>query len=172
MSTTTSAPPAASTCTGAAMYELPQQSAACGVPNTSKYEDAFNQCALPAGVRSYHDDCALWAPAVEQSVQDLIDCLYGKGVEWGDVWCSGGTNATASGSYATPTVEVKKDDDKDDKKDDDKDDDKDEKPSKTGDADKAEETGDGVGDDTNVGSRMVVGWGALGVMILGFLSIL
>ncbi|KAL4873121.1 hypothetical protein BDV12DRAFT_192620 [Aspergillus spectabilis] len=139
MTSTTSATTAASTCTGASLYELPQRYAACGVPNTSDYEDLFNECALPAGVRSYHNDCALWAPAVDQSVQDLIDCLYGKGVKWGDVWCSGGNNATASGSFPTPTVEAGKDDN-----DDGKDENKDE-PSKTGDADEAEESGDGNG---------------------------
>ncbi|KAL5342511.1 hypothetical protein BJX70DRAFT_394730 [Aspergillus crustosus] len=143
MTSTTTSVTSTSTCTGASLYELPQQSAACGIPNTSKYESIFNECALPAGVRSYRNDCALWAPAVDQSVQDLIDCLYGKGVEWEDIWCSGSRNGTETGGFPTPTVI-------------------------TGDADGAEATGDG----DNGGVRVVVGWGVFGVAILGALSLL
>ncbi|KAL4917870.1 hypothetical protein BDW62DRAFT_201421 [Aspergillus aurantiobrunneus] len=103
-STTTAA---SSACTGSAMYELPIKDAACGMPNNKDkdYESLFSRCAAPAAVRTYHDDCALYAPALDQSVQDLTDCLYGAGVEWEDVWCSGDTTASASGTgYPTATA--------------------------------------------------------------------
>ncbi|KAL4755181.1 hypothetical protein BDW72DRAFT_189394 [Aspergillus terricola var. indicus] len=93
-----------STCTGPAMYELPIQDAACGIPNTADYKPTFESCAYPAAVQAYHSDCALYAPALNQSVQDIIDCLYDAHVDWDDVWCTGGTNTTATGKYETATA--------------------------------------------------------------------
>ncbi|OJJ53779.1 hypothetical protein ASPSYDRAFT_50532 [Aspergillus sydowii CBS 593.65] len=98
---------ATSTCTGAAMYELPIKDAACGTPNNKDkdYESLFSSCAAPAAVRTYHNDCALFAPALDQSIQSLTNCLYDGGVEWEDVWCTGNTNASATGTaYPTSTA--------------------------------------------------------------------
>ncbi|KAL6231793.1 hypothetical protein BDW75DRAFT_233318 [Aspergillus navahoensis] len=90
--TPTSASASTSTCAGPTMYELPIEDAACGIPNNADYKTTFESCAYPATV---------------QSVQDLIDCLYEARVDWGDVWCTGGTDTTATGKYkiatATPT---------------------------------------------------------------------
>ncbi|CEL02593.1 hypothetical protein ASPCAL03760 [Aspergillus calidoustus] len=104
-STITSTAPSSTTCNTPAQYELPVHDASCGIPNANdKYKEYFENCAAPAAVREYNHECALWAPAVDQSVQDLIDCLYKAGVEWGDVWCSGDVNGTATGSgYPTAT---------------------------------------------------------------------
>ncbi|CAI7563795.1 unnamed protein product [Penicillium manginii] len=108
MPTTTATGSAASTtCGTTAQYELPVKDAACGVPNSSKYKSLIEFCAKPAGVLAYNNDCALYAPAVDQSVQKLTDCLYDAGVEWKDVWCFGSTNATATAtSYPTATATV------------------------------------------------------------------
>ncbi|OJJ07887.1 hypothetical protein ASPVEDRAFT_47078 [Aspergillus versicolor CBS 583.65] len=108
MSSTTTT--AASTCTGSAMYELPIKDAACGTPNNKDkdYKSLFSDCAAPAAVRTYHDDCALYAPALDQSIQSLTDCLYDAGVKWEDVWCSGNTSASATGTaYPTATATSK-----------------------------------------------------------------
>ncbi|CRG87192.1 hypothetical protein PISL3812_04209 [Talaromyces islandicus] len=104
-STTATAAAATSTkCGSPAQYELPVKDAACGVPNKSEYESIFNKCAKPAGIRAYNNDCALYALAVDQSVQRLTDCLYDDGVKWEDVWCTGSVNATATSTdYPTPT---------------------------------------------------------------------
>lgn len=103
MSTTTTASTATSTACGtSSQYELPVKDAACGVPNSDKYDGYLSKCAKPAGVTSYNNDCAIYALAVDQSVQELTDCLYDAGVEWKDVWCFGSTNATATAtSYPT-----------------------------------------------------------------------
>lgn len=102
--TTTTAAAASSTCSGSGQYELPVKDAACGVPNIKNYQTLFDNCAKPAGPRLYYHDCALWSPAVDQSIQDLTDCLYDAGVAWEDVWCTGATNATATAtSYPTAT---------------------------------------------------------------------
>ncbi|KAL4735083.1 hypothetical protein BDV11DRAFT_174160 [Aspergillus similis] len=93
-----------STCTGPTMYELPIQDAACGIPNIADYQPTFESCAYPATVQTYHSGCALYAPALNQSVQDIIDCLYDAHVDWDDVWCTGGTNTTATGKYETATA--------------------------------------------------------------------
>ncbi|ODM17056.1 hypothetical protein SI65_07455 [Aspergillus cristatus] len=105
--TITTAPAAttSTTCSGPGQYELPVKDAACGVPNTKNYEPLFDSCAKPAGVRPYYHDCALWALAVDQSVQNLTNCLYEAGIAWEDVWCHGATNETATAtSYPTPTA--------------------------------------------------------------------
>ncbi|KXG54312.1 uncharacterized protein PGRI_074560 [Penicillium griseofulvum] len=100
--TTTGAMATTTGCGTAAQYELPVKDASCGVPNTDKYKGLLSKCAKPAGVTSYNDDCALYSLAVDQSVQDLIDCLYDAGVAWKDVWCQGSANATATAtSYPT-----------------------------------------------------------------------
>lgn len=96
---------ASPTCAGNGKYELPVKDAACGVPNIKNYQSLFDTCAKPAGPRPYYNDCALWSPAVDQSVQDLTDCLYKAGVAWEDVWCSGAVNATATAnSYPSATA--------------------------------------------------------------------
>ncbi|GFF39345.1 hypothetical protein IFM51744_04096 [Aspergillus udagawae] len=103
--TTITAAAASATCGGPGKYELPVKDAACGVPNIKNYQSLFDTCAKPAGPRPYYHDCALWSLAVDQSIQDLTDCLYKAGVAWEDVWCSGATNATATAtSYPTATA--------------------------------------------------------------------
>ncbi|KAJ6179819.1 hypothetical protein N7519_010280 [Penicillium mononematosum] len=100
--TTTGAMTASTGCGTAAQYEIPVKDASCAVPNTDKYKGLLSKCAKPAGVTAYDDDCAIYALAVDQSVQDLTDCLYKAGVAWKDVWCHGETNATATAtSYPT-----------------------------------------------------------------------
>lgn len=103
MSTTTTASTATSTACGTLFqYELPVKDAACGVPRTEKYKEHLSKCAKPAGVTAYNHDCAIYALAMDQSVQELTDCLYDAGVDWKDVWCYGSTNATATAtSYPT-----------------------------------------------------------------------
>lgn len=93
------------TCGTSVQYELPVHDAACGVPNSLKYKPLIESCAKPAGVLPYNGECALYAPAGGQSVQDLTDCLYKVGVSWKDVWCSGSINSTATlTSYPTATA--------------------------------------------------------------------
>lgn len=104
MSTTTATAAAATStaCGTSAQYELPVKDAACGVPNSDGYNSLLAKCAKPAGVSAYDGDCALYSLAVDQSVQELTDCLYDAGVAWKDVWCYGSTNATATAtSYPT-----------------------------------------------------------------------
>jgi hypothetical protein len=105
VSTTTTGVSASTTCGTSAQYELPVKDAACGVPNSSKNKPIIEACAKPAGVLAYDNDCALYALAVDQSVQSLTDCLYKEGIDWKDVWCYGSTNGTATAtSYPTATA--------------------------------------------------------------------
>lgn len=86
-------------------YKLPLKDASCGIPNNPKYAPLLEICAQPAKVQTYDHDCALYAPALHQSVQNLTDCLYDAGVGWEDVWCFGSINATATVTgYPTATV--------------------------------------------------------------------
>ncbi|PYH77000.1 hypothetical protein BO82DRAFT_358643 [Aspergillus uvarum CBS 121591] len=105
--TTTGAAATSTACGTSYQYELPVHDAACGVPNQANYSTIFDSCALPAGVKPYDNDCALYALAVGQSVQDLTDCLYKGGVAWADVWCTGDVNSTATAtSFPTPTKAI------------------------------------------------------------------
>lgn len=85
-------------------------------------------CCKDANVVSYYDDCGLYCLAVNQSVTDLTDCLYGDGAKWEDVFCRGNTSASATATGSGDVVEsasvtvISKSDDKDDKDDKDKDD--------------------------------------------------
>lgn len=102
--TTTGAAATSTACGTSAQYELPVKDAACGVPNSDGYKSLLAKCAKPAGVTAYDNECAFYSLAVDQSVQDLTDCLYDAGVAWKDVWCYGSTNATATAtSYPTST---------------------------------------------------------------------
>ncbi|KAL3481559.1 hypothetical protein BJX99DRAFT_148783 [Aspergillus californicus] len=143
------------TCGTATQYELPVKDAACAVPNTDTYASYFETCAAPAAVREYHDECALWAPSVDQTTQDLIDCLYDAGVDWEDVWCTGETNATATGTYPTATATATASSDDDD-------------ANSTSSAGGASETGGDDDDDTNGalarGLPGVVVWGVLALV--------
>ncbi|KAI9924841.1 hypothetical protein ASPWEDRAFT_68738 [Aspergillus wentii DTO 134E9] len=108
-STTTTAAASTTSCGTSAQYELPVNDAACGVPNTGNYSTLIGECAKPAGFLSYNHDCALYSLAIDQSVQDLTDCLYKAGVAWEDVWCHGDTNSTATAtSYPTATATATK----------------------------------------------------------------
>ncbi|KAL4963279.1 uncharacterized protein BDV14DRAFT_177128 [Aspergillus stella-maris] len=163
MSTTTSSTTASSTCISASLYELPIKDSACGIPNTNSYKSTFESCAAPAKVRTYHDDCALYAPALDQSVQDLIDCLYDGDVKYEDVWCSGDNNSTATGSaYPTATATPSKGSDEEE-----------EDAEETGSASGSSNGGaDGDDDDTNGamgaarGSGVIV-WAVVGMLVGG-----
>ncbi|KAL3450767.1 hypothetical protein BJX65DRAFT_304922 [Aspergillus insuetus] len=166
ITSTASAPSStATTCNTPAQYELPVHDASCGIPNSNdEYKGYFENCAAPAAVREYNHECALWAPAVDQSVQDLIDCLYKAGVEWGDVWCSGDVNGTATGSgYPTATATRTSTSTRGG-----------ETGTQTSSADEAEETGgeaDGDGENAAVavagGVPRVVALGLLGLVVSG-----
>lgn len=102
--TTTGALASSTGCGTSAQYEIPIKDASCGVPNNDKYKGFLSKCAKPAGMTAYDNDCAIYAPAVDQSVHELTECLYKAGVAWKDVWCYGDTNATATAtSYPTST---------------------------------------------------------------------
>ncbi|KAL2833343.1 hypothetical protein BDW59DRAFT_156844 [Aspergillus cavernicola] len=152
------------TCKTPTQYELPTHDASCGIPNTEIYKSLFEPCAQPVAVRSYNDDCALWAPAVDQSTQNLIDCLYKAGVKWEDVWCTGGANETASGSYPTATATAAAS----------------ASASKTTSSDGARETGDDDEEDKdgeNGGAVVrgrapgLVAWGVLGLVFMGLFGV-
>ncbi|KAL4798790.1 hypothetical protein BDV19DRAFT_385873 [Aspergillus venezuelensis] len=181
MSTTTSSTTASSTCISASLYELPIKDSACGIPNTDSYKSTFESCAAPAKVQTYHDDCALYAPAqvqtyhddcalyapaLDQSVQDLIDCLYDGDVKYEDVWCSGDNNSTATGSaYPTATATPSKGSDDGDDEDD---------AEETGSASSSSNGGGGDGDDDDTNGAMgaargsgVIVWAVVGMLVGG-----
>ncbi|CAI7650047.1 unnamed protein product [Penicillium discolor] len=74
-------------------------STGCGT--SAQYEIPIKDASW---VTAYDNDCAIYAPAIDQSVHELTECLYKAGVAWKDVWCYGDTNATATAtSYPTST---------------------------------------------------------------------
>lgn len=97
-SDTLSGPSPSSTgkCGTSAQYDIPMKDATCGVPNRDDNRDLMEKCCKSAPVTAYNKDCALYCPAVGQSIQNLTDCLYDEKVDWEDVWCHGDTTATAT----------------------------------------------------------------------------
>ncbi|CAH0057426.1 unnamed protein product [Clonostachys solani] len=94
-STVTSARPSASAaCSN--LYDTPVSDAVCAMPFSNDNANLLKACCKSAPVVSYYDDCGLYCLASGQNVQELIDCLYGKNAAWGDVFCKGNENATAT----------------------------------------------------------------------------
>lgn len=81
-------------------YEIPVNDSSCAVPTKpEKYTDLMEKCCGPAPVTTYDNDCAAYCLALDQTVKELTDCLHddGNGVKWGEVWCAGTNNDTATG---------------------------------------------------------------------------
>lgn len=85
------------------LYDTPVQDAACAMPYGGNHTKIMLACCNDADVVSYYNDCGLYCLAVDQTVSDLSDCLYGKGAPWGDVFCKGNNSATAT---ATGQVKI------------------------------------------------------------------
>ncbi|KAK7431638.1 hypothetical protein QQZ08_001856 [Neonectria magnoliae] len=85
------------------LYDTPIQDAVCAMPYGGNHTELMLSCCKEADVVSYYNDCGLYCLAVDQSVADLSDCLYGKGAAWEDVFCKGNESATAT---ATGKVKI------------------------------------------------------------------
>ncbi|KAF4980432.1 hypothetical protein FZEAL_3548 [Fusarium zealandicum] len=130
-SVTTSAAATANTaCTN--LYDTPNQDTVCAMPYKNNYVDMMKECCGDAKVVSYYNDCGLYCVALDQTTEDLSNCLWDQGALDQDVFCS---NKTANASKtkdadvpASAQATVLSGDDADDTKDD-KDADKDDKDS-------------------------------------------
>lgn len=72
------------------------------VPIAGKYDDQMKKCCGDhVHVISYNNDCASYCLAVDQTVKDLIDCLFSVGVKWRDLFCTGKEDASATGKPMT-----------------------------------------------------------------------
>lgn len=85
------------------MYQIPVQDASCGVPAAGKYDQMKKCCGDDVPVISYNDDCASYRLAVDQTVQELTDCLFDAGVKGKEVFCTGKGTATGKPTAAAPT---------------------------------------------------------------------
>ncbi|KAF7554622.1 hypothetical protein G7Z17_g2754 [Cylindrodendrum hubeiense] len=103
MSKTTTSVAATSTAACSNLYDTPVRDAACAMPYGGNHTKIMLACCNDADVVSYYNDCGLYCLAVDQTVTDLSDCLYGKGAPWGDVFCKGNSSATAT---ATGKVKI------------------------------------------------------------------
>lgn len=130
-SSTTGVPALPSGCGGARTYEHPVKDPACAVPNYSNtnYTDVMEACCGKADVVSYYSGCGLYCVALDQTVEDLTECLFDQGAAFADVFCNvnatAAETATATGNVDAPasaSATVISGSDKDDDKKDDKDD--------------------------------------------------
>lgn len=141
---TTGVPTLPSGCAGSRTYEHPIKDPACAVPNygNSNYTDVMEACCGDADVVSYYSGCGLYCVALDQTVEELTECLYGKGAAYADVFCNvnatAAETATATGNVDAPASASAtvisgsgKDDDKDSDKDSNDDDDNDDSSSST-----------------------------------------
>ncbi|KAI8628493.1 hypothetical protein F5Y19DRAFT_476476 [Xylariaceae sp. FL1651] len=83
------------------LYVIPITDAACAVPYGGNHTDAMSNCCKSADVVSYYDNCGLYCVAAGQSIKDLQDCLFDKGVKYQDVFCNANVNATATNTNPT-----------------------------------------------------------------------
>lgn len=86
---------------GATLYDIPVSDAACAVAFGGNHTSVMSDCCKSADVVSYADDCGLYCLALDQTVEDLLKCMYGQGIGYSDAFCNGTANATATGSGAS-----------------------------------------------------------------------
>lgn len=81
------------------VYDTPVQDIACAVPFSKDNVDHMSKCCKKADVVSYYDDCGLYCLALDQSADDLTQCLYDEGLKYPEVFCrdNGTASATATG---------------------------------------------------------------------------
>lgn len=98
------AAPSNTACAQNSFSEFPTKDAACAVGGTSgvpgSYNDILKGCCKSAPVESWHDDCALWCLAADQSIADLQKCWQDGGVNAGSIFCNLANNATATGEVS------------------------------------------------------------------------
>lgn len=58
----------------------------------------MSDCCKSADVVSYADDCGLYCLAQDQTVGDLLQCMYAQGIGYSEAFCNGTANATATGT--------------------------------------------------------------------------
>ncbi|KAJ4416171.1 hypothetical protein N0V82_006931 [Gnomoniopsis sp. IMI 355080] len=83
---------------GATLYDIPVSDAACAVAFGGNHTDVMSDCCKSADVVSYADDCGLYCLAQDQTVDDLLNCMYSQGIGYSDAFCNGTANATATGT--------------------------------------------------------------------------
>lgn len=83
---------------GATLYNIPVRDAACAVAFGGNHTSVMADCCQSADVISYADDCGLYCLAQDQTVEDLLNCMYGQGIGYSDAFCNGTANATATGT--------------------------------------------------------------------------
>lgn len=152
---TSSAAGATNTCLTPNFYDIPIKDVACAVPAGGNHTEVMAKCCKDADVVSYNGDCGLYCLALDQSVGDITSCLYSNGVAWGDPFCSGETNETATATEnSSPTATGAS--------------------VVSGGADSASKTGDSAsssstGDSDSSAAAPVRGMSALGVTVSGLL---
>lgn len=83
---------------GATLYNIPVTDAACAVAFGGNHTSVMADCCKSADVVSYADDCGLYCLAQDQTVGDLLQCMYSQGIGYSDAFCNGTANATATGT--------------------------------------------------------------------------
>ncbi|CAH0056405.1 unnamed protein product [Clonostachys solani] len=78
------------------IWQTPNEDKNCAMPRTDKNVDYMKKCCKSAQIVSYYNDCGVYCLAVDQTIEDLIDCLKGEGAGDTDVFCRGVGNDTAS----------------------------------------------------------------------------
>lgn len=102
---TSSAAGATNTCLSPNFYDIPINDTACGVPAGGNHTEVMSKCCKGADVVSYNGDCGLYCLALDQTVDDITECLFANGIPWQDGFCSGTGNDTATATEnSAPTA--------------------------------------------------------------------
>lgn len=102
---TSSAASSTNTCAGPSLYDIPINDTACAVPAGGNHTEVMSKCCKGADVVSYNGECGLYCLALDQSVDDITECLFSNGVAWQDGFCHGTGNDTATATEnSSPTA--------------------------------------------------------------------
>ncbi|KAK3302965.1 uncharacterized protein B0T15DRAFT_260022 [Chaetomium strumarium] len=97
-SMTAAASATSTACGGALVYDIPVQDASCAMPFGGNHTDIMAKCCGSADVVSYYNNCGLFCLSQDQTVRELMDCLFKEGAADNAVFCRGNTTASATGS--------------------------------------------------------------------------
>ncbi|KAF5019537.1 hypothetical protein F66182_8452 [Fusarium sp. NRRL 66182] len=102
MSSTTSTAVAAvpTACTN--LFNTPNQDNVCAMPYRDNNDDIMKQCCGDAQIVSYYNDCGIYCVALDQTIDDLRDCLFDNEAPDADVFCSGNNTTTKTQDAEVP----------------------------------------------------------------------
>ncbi|KKZ66888.1 hypothetical protein EMCG_07384 [[Emmonsia] crescens] len=91
-------PTGSAICGTLAHCNIPTNDASCAVPNKGENKYFMKDCCKGASVNLFNNNYAFYCLADDQTIEDLINCLFEAGVVYHEIWCNQPENSTATGT--------------------------------------------------------------------------